>query len=86
MRRIGHFIATHPRRVLGLTVLVTLLAAVSLFRLQFNADVASFITDGNERGEAYAALNEKYATEDPVNVILSLPEERPSKTGRIWSS
>ena len=74
MRRIGHFIATHPRRVLGLTALLTLLAALSLFRLQFNADVASFITEGNERGEAYAALNEKYDTEDPINVVLSLPE------------
>ena len=45
MRRIGTFIVTHPKRVLGLTALVTLVAAVSLFRLQFNADVASFITE-----------------------------------------
>lgn len=74
MRRIGHFIATHPHRVIGLTVLITLLAALSLFRLQFNADVASFITDGNERGEAFAALNDKYDTADPVNVVLTLPE------------
>jgi predicted RND superfamily exporter protein len=74
MRRIGTFIATHPKRVLGLTALVTLIAATSLFRLQFNADVASFITEGNERGETFAALNEKYATQDPVNVVLSLPD------------
>jgi predicted RND superfamily exporter protein len=74
MRKIANFIATHPHRVLGLTVLVTLLAVVSLFRLQFNADVASFITEGNERGEAFAALNEKYATQDPINVVLSLSD------------
>ena len=53
MQRIGTFIATHPKRVLALTGLVTLIAVASLFRLQFNADVASFITEGNERGEAF---------------------------------
>jgi predicted RND superfamily exporter protein len=74
MRRIGSFIATHPKRVLGLTALVTLLAVISLFRLQFNADVTSFITEGNERGETFAALNAKYETQDPVNVVLSLPD------------
>jgi predicted RND superfamily exporter protein len=74
MRKIGTFIATHPHRVLGLTVLVTLVAVISLLRLQFNADVASFITEGNERGESFAALNEKYATQDPINVVLSLPD------------
>ena len=74
MERIGTFIATHPKRVLAITALVTLTAALSLFRIQFNADVASFITEGNERGEAFAALTEKYDTADPVNVILSLPE------------
>jgi predicted RND superfamily exporter protein len=81
MRRIGTFIATHPRRVLGLTALVTVVAAASLFRLQFNADVASFITEGNERGEAFSALNEKYATQDPVNIVLSLTGDG-SFTGR----
>ena len=74
MRRIATFIVNHPHRILGLTGIITLLAVVSLFRIQFNADVASFITEGNERGEAFAALQEKYATSDPVNVVLSLPE------------
>ncbi|HSG79444.1 MAG TPA: hypothetical protein VLD62_07695, partial [Acidimicrobiia bacterium] len=68
MRRIARFIATHPARILGMTAVVTILAALSLLQLQFNADVASFITEGNERGEAYAALQEKYDTADPVNV------------------
>jgi predicted RND superfamily exporter protein len=74
MNRIGTFIATHPKRVLALTGVVTLIAVASLFRLTFNADVASFITEGNERGEAFAALNEKYETADPVNVVLSLAD------------
>ncbi|HEY5684242.1 MAG TPA: MMPL family transporter [Acidimicrobiia bacterium] len=74
MRRIATFIVDHPQRILGLTGLISVLAVVSLFRIQFNADVASFITEGNERGEAFAALQEKYQTSDPVNVVLSLPE------------
>ena len=74
MRPIGTYIARHPKRVLGATALITLLAVLALLRIQFNADVTSFITEGNERGEAFAALQEKYDTADPVNVVLSLPE------------
>ncbi len=72
MERVGTLIATKPKRILGLTALVTLLAVAALFRISFNADVASFLTEGNERGEAFAALQEKYETADPVNVVLSL--------------
>lgn len=73
MRRIGTVIVHHPGRILAVTGLLTVLAVVSLFRIQFNADVTSFITEGNERGEAFAALQEKYGTADPVNVVLGLP-------------
>lgn len=73
MERIGRVIVRHPRRVLALTALITLAAALALFRIEFNADVASFITEGNERGEEFAALQEKYDTTDPVNIVLSLP-------------
>ena len=76
MHGIGSRIATEPRRVLAVTALVTLLAALALTRLSFNADVASFLTEGNERGEAFAALQEKYGTADPVNVVVSLPDGR----------
>jgi predicted RND superfamily exporter protein len=72
MERVGRLIATKPKRILGITALVTLLAVVALFRISFNADVASFLTEGNERGEAFAALQAKYETADPVNVVLSL--------------
>ena len=74
MERIGRVIVRHPRRVLALTALITLAAALALLRIEFNADVASFITEGNERGEEFAALQEKYDTTDPVNIVLSLPE------------
>ena len=70
MERIGILIATSPRRFLAATGLVTLLAVLALFRISFNADVASFLTEGNERGEAFAALQDKYGTADPVNVVL----------------
>jgi predicted RND superfamily exporter protein len=71
---IARFIAEHPRRVLAATGLLTLLAAASLLRLQFNANVASFLTEGNERGEAFAALQEEYDAADPINVVLSLED------------
>ncbi len=73
MERIGRVIVKHPRRVLALTALITLVAALALLRIEFNADVASFITEGNERGEEFAALQAKYDTTDPVNIVLSLP-------------
>ncbi len=75
MQRVGTLIATKPKRILGLTALVTLFAVIALFRISFNADVASFLTEGNERGEAFAALQDKYETADPVNVVLSLQDD-----------
>lgn len=73
MRRIGTVIVRHPHRILALTALVTLLAVVGLFRIQFDADVTSSIIEGTARGEEFAELQEKYGTGDPVNVVLSLP-------------
>jgi len=70
---------------LAATVLVTLVAAALLFRISFNADIAEFMAEGSESGAQYAALQEKYDTGDPVNVLLSLPEgesqERESQGG-----
>ncbi len=83
MRRIGQYIATHPRRVLAVMGLLTVLAVIALFRIRFNANVASFLSEGNTTGEAFADLQEKYGTSDPVNVILSLGEGR-SFRDREW--
>jgi len=73
MDRIARFIVKRSKLVLVLTVLVSILALVMLFRMSFNADVSSFLLEGNSTGEEFAALQEKYETADPINVIASLP-------------
>ncbi|MGZ8755786.1 MAG: hypothetical protein ACXW15_11425 [Acidimicrobiia bacterium] len=76
MDRIARFIVEHSRRVLAFTGVITLVSFAMLFRMSFNADVSKFITEGNERGEAWVALQDKYDTGDPVNVLVSAPEGR----------
>ena len=53
---------------------MSLVAFGMLFRMSFNTDVSSFLLEGNETGEAFAALQEKYETTDPINVIATLPD------------
>lgn len=74
MERVARLIVQRSRLVLAATAVVTLLAVAMLTRISLNADVSSFLLEGNPTGEQFAALQEKYATEDPVNVIASLPE------------
>ena len=74
MDRIAQVIVAHSRRVLAVTGVVTLVAVAMLFRVDFNADVASFVLEGNETGEQFSALQEKYTAADPINVLVSLPE------------
>ncbi|HKZ30046.1 MAG TPA: hypothetical protein VJ482_10450, partial [Acidimicrobiia bacterium] len=74
MDRIARFIVEHSQRVLALTGIITLVSVAMLFRMSFNADVSQFITEGNERGEAWVALQDKYETADPVNVLVSVEE------------
>ncbi len=45
-----------------------------LFRLKVNADVTQFLTSGNDRGEAWLALQDKYNTADPINILVTFPE------------
>jgi len=45
-----------------------------LFRLKVNADVTQFLTSGNDRGEAWLALQDKYDTADPINILVTFPE------------
>jgi predicted RND superfamily exporter protein len=71
---IAQLIVNHSRRILGVTGLVTLLALLMLFRMDFNADVASFVLEGNETGETFQALQDKYDAADPINVLVTLPE------------
>jgi len=74
MRRLASFIVSSPRWILAATAAISIVAALSLIQIRFNPDVTSFITQGNPEGEAFAALQEKYGINDPVTVVLSLPE------------
>ena len=76
MDRIARFIVERSKLVLALTGIITLVSVAMLFRMSFNADVSKFITEGNATGEAWVALQEKYDTGDPINVLVSAPEGR----------
>jgi predicted RND superfamily exporter protein len=72
--RIARFIVGQSRQILAATAVISLLAVAMLFRMDFNADVASFVLEGNDTGETFSALQEKYATADPINVVAGLDE------------
>jgi predicted RND superfamily exporter protein len=72
--RVARFVVGHAKQILGVTGLVTVVSLLMLFRMDFNADVASFVLEGNETGETFAALQEKYDAADPINVVVSLEE------------
>ncbi len=74
MDRLAEVIVRRSRRILGVTALVTLVAVAMMFRMDFNADVASFILEGNETGEAFAELQEKYDAGDPITVVVELTD------------
>jgi predicted RND superfamily exporter protein len=70
----ARFIVEHSKVVLALTVLVSLGAVVSLFFITFNADVSSFLTEGHEVGERFAALQERYDSADTINLLVEVEE------------
>jgi len=74
MDRVARFIVKRSKLVLAVTALASLLAFGMLFRMSFNADVSSFLLEGNATGEEFAELQAKYETTDPINVIASLPD------------
>ncbi len=74
MRRTAGFIVDHARLILAATAVISLLAVAMLFRVEFNADVSSFLIEGNDTGEEFAALQEKYDAADPINVLVTLDE------------
>ncbi len=85
MERIARILVRHSRRVLAATGLVSLVAALMFLRMDFNADISRFITEGNPVGESWVALQEKYDAADPINVLVSLPpgESFRTKTGLV---
>jgi len=74
MDRIARFIVEHSKLVLAVTAVISILSLLMLFRMSFNADVSSFLLEGNATGEEFVALQDKYTTTDPINVVASLPE------------
>lgn len=74
MQRVARIIVHHSHVVLAATALISLVAVAMLFRVNLNADVSSFLLEGNPTGEQFAALQDKYETRDPINVVASLPE------------
>jgi predicted RND superfamily exporter protein len=74
VERIAAFIVHRSKLVLIVTGIVTLTAFLMLFRLDFNADVASFILEGTPTGAEFVAFQDKYDTADPINAMASLPE------------
>ncbi|MGB9357830.1 MAG: MMPL family transporter [Acidimicrobiia bacterium] len=74
MDRIARVIVNHSRPILAATAVVSLIAVAMLFRMQFNADISSFALTGSEAGESFVALQDKYNSADPINVVVTLPE------------
>ncbi len=81
MDRIARFIVDRAKPILAATAILTLVAAAALTQIQLNADVTSFIVEGNARGAEFAALQDKYATADPINVLVSSEETLVSGEG-----
>lgn len=81
MSRVARFIVKRSKVVLGLTAALTILAVAMLFRLDFNADVASFVLEGTPTGTQFVELQEKYETTDPINAMASLPEGESFTSG-----
>lgn len=71
MERIAHFLVTRSKVVIALTMLTTLTAAVMFVRMDFNADVTTFITSSSDEGRAFVALQEKYGASDPITVLIT---------------
>ncbi len=71
MDRIAKLIVTRARIIMVMTAILSLLSVAMLFRLDFNADVSSFILEGNATGEVFANLQEKYTAQDPITIVAT---------------
>lgn len=80
MDRIANFIVVRSRAILILTALLSLLSVAMLFRLDFNADVSSFILEGNATGEVFANLQDKYTAKDPITIVATADPDAPFNT------
>ena len=75
MKKIARILATRPEPFMVITMALNIAAAVTtVTRFSLNADVSSFMSEGNAAGKAYNAINAKYTTSDPIQILTSLPE------------
>lgn len=83
MNKLAQALVEHSRWVLAGTGILTLLAVGMLTQIRFDADITSFLTEGNEPGQEFAALQNKYQTADPIIVLLEREDGRSfrSKNG-----
>jgi uncharacterized protein len=81
MDGIARFLVHRSRMVLIATAVLSLVAASMFTRIGFDPDVSSFLLEGHETGETFAALQEKYRSGDPINVVASLPEGETFRSG-----
>ena len=58
------------RLVLALTALTTIAAIAMLPRVAFDVDVTSFLTESDEDGRAFAAMQAAYGASDPIMILL----------------
>jgi hypothetical protein len=77
MEKIATFLVGRSKVVMGLTAIITLTCLALLFRFQINADITEFMTSGNERGEAYVGVQEKFGGGEPITGLLSVREGDP---------
>ena len=83
MDGIAGFLVQHGKRVMALAALLTLVSLAMFFRMSFNADLASAVLDGTEAGRTFAALQDKYDTGDPINVLVTAPEGSAFGSGAV---
>jgi hypothetical protein len=76
MDRVARVIVKRSKVILGMTALLTVLAVIALFSLNLNADVSSFMTEGNAVGEEFSALQERYDSNDTINLLVTLEQGR----------
>jgi len=70
MERIANFIYKRSRLIIILVVLVNIIAMASFYRFEFDTDFMSAFSEGNPKAEEYNSLNEKYATGEPISVLI----------------
>ncbi len=83
MDGIARFLVQRGKRVMALTAVLTLVSLAMLFRMSFNPDLASAVLEGTEEGRNFAAIQDKYETSDPINILVTTPEGSAFGSGAV---